>query len=622
MDMPKNPRRIALIIVLSIMLSALYHAAVWKRAVVDVSLTTSAETVFKIYWAGPDEPFSEKNSAKVYLHPDTSQYTMRIGDLGKINTIRVDTSDRHPAVVTIRKMTISQLGYEEKYYGDPSAFSQFTAHEGIEDLLIDENGLQVTPQTEDPQLLLTLHAQSSKPTLQREALHFLSIVLLVWAIVSALDCSGRTYRYVPYLLVFVSALVIVMASTSKFNHHPDEMVHVRAANYYQNNSLPPEIGSPAIKTSYSVYGVSRLHSGEIVYLLAGKFQKLLEPLHLDPYVSARSFNVVLFLLLVALSFTRTDFRICMLIVLISPQIWYIFSYFNSDAFALFMTLLAGYLLANPDSLFHQSISGSLSARTVLYLLFCGILLALLLLVKKNFYFFNLFMALYLTWAIIFKKIQLDRTVVVRLASIGLIGFSIFGTFTLTDSFINGFEKKYRLELAKENFAKTAYKPSTTLESKHPFLQMKARGITLTELLLEKKWAERIFRSSFGVYGYRLLSSSNFHYDIVRISGLMLVVLILSSIFVRGGLPENILLATTLVIVAGLILVALRHAWVVDFQAQGRYLFPCIGMIAILFYHTERFFPRPFFHSLICLMFLLAVYSFITVGLYEIEKFGA
>jgi len=102
---------------------------------------------------------------------------------------------------------------------------------------------------------------------------------------------------------------------------------------------------------------------------------------------------------------------------------------------------------------------------------------------------------------------------------------------------------------------------------------------------------------------------------------MSVVLILVSIVVRGGSPENTLLVITLVVTAGLILAVLRYAWIIDFQAQGRYLFLCIGMIAILFYHTERLFPRLFLHPLISSMFLLAVYSFITVGLFEIEKFG-
>ena len=40
-------------------------------------------------------------------------------------------------------------------------------------------------------------------------------------------------------------------------------------------------------------------------------------------------------------------------MLLAPQIWYIFSYFNGDAFPLFLATLIGYQTAVPDSLFNR-----------------------------------------------------------------------------------------------------------------------------------------------------------------------------------------------------------------------------------------------------------------------------
>ena len=67
--------------------------------------------------------------------------------------------------------------------------------------------------------------------------------------------------------------------------------------------------------------------------------------------------------------------------------------------------------------------------------------------------------------------------------------------------------------------------------------------------------------------------------------------------------------------------ALYHAWSVDFQAQGRYFLPIVGMLSIFFFHTERYLMRPLFVLLFLGMYLLSVYNFLFVGLYEISKYS-
>jgi uncharacterized membrane protein len=74
-------------------------------------------------------------------------------------------------------------------------------------------------------------------------------------------------------------------------------------------------------------------------------------------------------------------------LLLAPQIWYIFSYFNGDAFPLFLATLIGYQTAVPDSLFNRYLDAPGLVRRVPGLLFVAVLIALLALSKKNYYAF-------------------------------------------------------------------------------------------------------------------------------------------------------------------------------------------------------------------------------------------
>jgi hypothetical protein len=425
---------------------------------------------------------------------------------------------------------------------------------------------------------------------------------------------------VPLLLAFIFALVLVMAGISRFDTHPDEPVHAAAAAYYQDHSLPPVIGDPAIRHTYSAYGVSRLHSGEIVYLLAGKFARLLQPLHLEPYQSFRYFNVLLLFILVLLSIFNPPATVLFLPLLISPQVWYVFSYADSDAFALFILFLAAYQLSMPDSLFNRYAARGFSRKTVLPVLLLGLLAGLSLLVKKNFYFFHVFVLGYLAWRLWFlekeKKVFLRRCLLVA-----LVGLVIAGGWKAADYSVNGFDRAAKLLQCREKFAKPMYKPSTPLHKKHFYLQMKERGTTLRRFIDIDRWGEKSFRSSFGVYGYTSISASFAYYDFVRAAGCILLSLLVVLVVVRGGLQGISLLLLTAATSISLLAVAMYHAWTVDFQAQGRYFLPIIAMCSMLAYYTRQCMRNPLLQFAVLALFFLATYNFIFIGLHDIAKFG-
>lgn len=621
-NMSKDNRvaRYILLLLLAALLSISYHFLIVHKAVVDLEVDTDGRTIFKVYWAGEGELFSEKKMARINISPIQNAYSFRICDLGNVTKLRIDTSER-PARVNIKAFSVRQQGYPVIYLKNMEDFYKLQVLEGVKKTIIDENGFTVIPENNDPQLLFRLPPLTRSLMFFSELLQIGCIVLFVFFLAVAIQGIISDYNYVPYLAVFVFALIVVMAAVSKYNMHPDEFVHIYAAEYYQNNIFPPQIGSQEILHTYSNYGVSRLHSGEIVYLLAGKFQKILAPFHIQSFLTLRFFNIVLFSILILLAVTKVEFRLMMLPLMISPQIWYIFSYFNSDAFAFFIIMLVGYQVAVPSSMFHRLLSRNFDIKLLAYLFSVGVLFGLLLLLKKNFYFFYVFLFLYVVWSIIFGKIILNKKTIIRFGMIVLVGLSLFGAVKGTDYAVNGFDKKDKLLEAREKIALDMYKPSTPLAQKHGYLQMKDRGVTLKHFLQINRWGEKSFRTSFGVYGYMSVAASFFYYDIVRSIGLGLLLLITVSILLRGGKEGNSLFLIALTVTLGLIITAMYHAWTVDFQAQGRYFLPIVAIGSILLYHTERYLYRPFFQWFVMGLYLLSVYNFVFVGLHDIAKYG-
>ncbi len=611
--------RFLLVIGLSLLLSGLYYLYVQKRAIVDLLITASTDTNLKIYWTGVNGLFSEKNSSKALVHTGTRHYRIRIGNLADITAIRIDTSDRNRATVRIRTMEISQYGFGTLSYSTPEKFVQLQVIEGIKDININEEGISVIPATNDPQLLLSLTPQKPNVSFLRLSVNLVGIIILVVFLLLVFDLNVDSFDYVPYFSIFALAFIMVMAVISKNNRHPDEYVHVTAAHYYKDYWLPPEIGSHKIRDTYSAYGFSRLHTGEIVYFIAGKYTKMIEYLQLDKYLAARSFNIILFFILFVMAVKRADFRIFLLPVLLSPQSWYLFAYFNSDAFAIFLTLYASYQLAHQDSLLHSYLKCSLYSTKSFLSIFFGIVFFCLLLLKKNYFFLDLFLLFYFVWMVFFKKIQLERKSIFRICYVITIGFFLYGVFWLTDNSINNFQRAYKIQQVQEQFAHKEFKPSTPLEQKHPYLQMKNRGVSLKNITLEKQFFKKLFISSFGQYGYTSIHGSKLYYEFVVFNMFLLFAVMCIYTTSKGGKAEKKLMDLFLFVVTALMAAIIWHAWCADFQTQGRYLSPCLAMTGILLYHIHRLIPRPLLNSLLCSMYLISTYNFIYVGIYEIEK---
>ncbi|MCW5198660.1 hypothetical protein VU07_03070 [Desulfobulbus sp. F4] len=604
-------------LILAVVFGAGYYFFIFNRAWVELELKTDTRTVLKIYWPDQQGKYTEAQMAALLLRPNKSKYAVQVTDISKLDHLRLDPSEKKGAKIAIRRIAVRQNGFPPLQLNSKDDFAKLQVKAGVLSASRPEQGgIVLDIQDSDPQLELTLPELGEKKPCWPDELGRGIVILLL-----ATGCclfSRAAADFMPLLASCAFALILAMAVISAVNTHPDELLHISAGEYYQDHSLPPKAGDPAIAQTYSVYGVSRLHSGEPYYLLAGKFLRLLQPFPVEPYIVLRLFNVLLFFSLILYAQSRTHFRMFLLPLLISPQVWYVFSYSASDALAIFMSILAAYQLAGEQSAFNAMLrdEGKKCRWTVLLL---GIFFGLLLLQKKNFYFTCLFFLCYFLWRLWITKQQWRKSTVLRLAALILICSSLFVAMRVTDSWINDFRKKELVSEAREKYADLQHKPSTPFEKKHPFLQIKERNVSLKNMLTGYQWGGKTFNSMFGMYGYSQYSASPAYYGIMQAAVVLLLLTLGVSAFHRGGVGGIILLGIFAVWALLLVGTMCYTSWTADFQPQGRYLLPMLPMASVLCYHCQRIVIKPVFYTLFLILFSLSIYSFLTVGLFDIGK---
>lgn len=605
-------------LLIGLLLSISYVYFFGNRAYVELDIQVSETTWFKIYWTDSSGQFSEKRRARIRLHPEQSQYSFFLTNLRGKGTIRIDTH-QYIGEATVRQLVISQPGMETIRFNVAEGFDRLEPHFFIESSGVEPEGFLVASSGKDPNFLFQLDPSVWKNYPVEDIWRILFIFAMVGMFFYYTEAFRSSNLYIPLFFTVIMTLVVVMAVISQRNVHPDEYVHLDASKYYMSNWMPPAVDSPDIRHTYSVYGVSRLNNREAAYFFTGKFAKLLEPLKLQEHLQLRMFNLVLFFCILLYLFHRQPARILAAPFLLSPQLWYVFSYCNSDALALTLAFLAVCQITLPDSTFNLFLKSRGGYRQVYRILLLGVLVGALMMLKKNYYFFFLFLGGYVLWRLIFLHEIPWRKFAGKAAVVIVIGGLLCGLRVVADYHVNGMDRSAKLGQLREELATPLYKPSTPLEQKHIFLYRKARGHTLEQLVMNEFWFGKTFRSAFGMYGYFTVSATDSYYHLIHTTGIAFLVFFAGSIMLRGGVPGNTLLLLTSMCAVGLVGASLYHSWTSDFQTQGRYLFPIIPMLGVLLYHTRQYMISPGYRLFLVGMFLLSSYSFINVALLRIPK---
>jgi hypothetical protein len=488
-------------------------------------------------------------------------------------------------------------------------------------------------------------------------------------------------KVVAIMLAAAAALALVMALISAYNvhaeqwfGHPDEYLHRSAARYYIDHWLPPRVGDTATLDSYSRdYGNSYLNELEVVYPLAGKFSNLVAPLVANRDLGFRLFNVTLLGVLALLCFLRPAAYLAFVPLLLTPQVWYIFGYFNGDAFPLFLSILIAYQVAAPESSFNRYLDSPGITQYISGALLLALLVGLLWLSKRNYYAFlalapavvvltrfGLWAAIIATAGIIVAAcVRLDWVhftiselaaigfcggvmllstaffrretrrerglVLLKLVSIGALAIGLITPRYLADIATYGSLQKKDLAMGAiaEQLAKPEYKPSKIYAGDPQSFRgttLRTRGVKFTEIFAPPwNWHIGTMLSATGHYGWLQYRSPTLYYVLLGATYVSFL-LYWAWAAARSHDPDlRSKLLLMLLFAALMIGVSASYSWTSDFQSQGRYLFPILPMVAVGLESSRKYLKSRIILALVAVCFTLSAYSFIFTALWEIPK---
>lgn len=596
----------------------LYHSFTIKTASVEVELEVSQDSYFKIYWAKAGQPYSEKNMARAFVYRGCRSYTFLLTDLAPLERLRID-SHEYKGQARIKAIRIRQEGFAPIVLETVADFKALKPLSQIDDYHLDDTGISLVASGIDPSFELLPELEGAKKNWPAQLFELAVVfVLVVWFFYTCAPLLNR-FRFVPVMLFGALVLILTMAALSKRNAHPDEYVHLAAVDYYQTNWLPTHVGDPDIRSTYSVYGFSRLNSHEVFYFIAGKFHRLMSVFTLDTTFSIRLFNVAMFGLIFLVTVKSMCARIVAVPFLITPQVWYIFSYCNSGAFGLFVTFIAACELVCSGSTYNRYLRTDSLFRIILSLLYLGLLLVCLFFLKKTYYPFILFTMMFVLMQILMMEDKAKRKqYFMRLFFVGCLALTIVSGRIGYNYYLDGLSRSEKLMAMQEETANREFKPSTLLDETAESIHLKEKGETVERILKQHQWLKGTFKSAFGVYGYGSVTGPNIYYNFVRWGAIALLVFFVFSVL-RSGRGNSLLLVSALTLFMLLLGFSFRHSWIIDFQPQGRYLFVLIPMLGVVYVKAEECVDRAVLAAGVVVLYALSAYSFLFYALVRIPK---
>ncbi len=587
---------------------------------------------------------SPTDSLRTYLHEADQfhEYTFRVPR--DITHLRLDPSTKAGTVV-MKNMEIT-----DRFGNVLQSFKpdQLSPANEIKTFESTAEGFKATTTdaSTDAQILIMLDEAWQRHS--RPVLHIAVVILFEWlAILAILILCGYIWKRKERIYGFIGGafvqeklpllytgcafgLILAMVFLGGKTANPDEWSHVVSAGYYIDSWLPGAVDDPRVLKTVGGWGISYLFRVDAAYWLAGKFSALLSGLVYDDYLRTRLFNAALFFIL-GLIITRRvrNVPLLSLVVVVSPQIWYVFSYFNGDAFPFFLSIIIAWQLIDPESLTRQFLDSDRFKDRLSGGIFFGVLAGLMLLSKLNYYLYLAFALFVIVWHFVFEQENRDpksdryRLGLKKGILIAGVALCIYIPPMAYHQYIHDFDKNGRILAVAERHAEYPFKPSTLkndVSSSYKCLRLRDRGVTFEALFIQNpEWRNWTFESFFGLYGNMDIHSDAAYFQAVKlVLGLFFLSVFLHAI---SGLPARDVLFMVCVLCFAVLAVgqSVYNSWVVDYEPQGRYVFPILPMLIIGLTKLPPSF-RTRVVPLFCLIFfLVSTWSFLWTAIKLIPK---
>ena len=538
---------------------------------------------------------------------------------------RIDPVDQLSGneTLTVDSLTVRKNGIPVISLSGKELFQYFTGNEQL--ILQDGATFTFALTGEDPQLLPTddfreLYTEFHFSVfLIGFAVTAAAIALLVlltrWVFRQAED--GTMLQKLSCILFLGTVLAAVVMTVyvglrSPFWLNPDEYDVKAAVLYYFSHFMPPDIRSDIINDSFPVYGTSRHFEFNMFYFYAGKLGQFFS----DAAVQIRLFSLILFGIMAALVIRNIRKNYALLFVfLLTPQVWYIFSYSTSDALDFFMGFLCLYELVEKDSMLNRLLRESFRKRHLLYYALLSVLFLHIFWAKMTFYTILMFLFFILLIHMLFQE-KKERGELFRkyliLAGLTLTLFAL--RYMITDFPHYGFDKLGAVAEVTERQAEYGYKFSTPPMEAAYSMRFFEKGISLGELLTQYDFHTNLFRTFAGFFGSYAFGAADWYYLVMGVLYLILLGRVIwrlwmqkKSIFRWETGAVSLICFIQYVMIVG-------NSWFVDFQPQGRYLLPILFFIAYLISRIEHVWEDKLLRTVLVCTSVLSLYAFACVGI--------
>jgi hypothetical protein len=316
-------------------------------------------------------------------------------------------------------------------------------------------------------------------------------------------------------------------------------------------------------------------------------------------------------------------------LVLTPQAWYMFSYFNGDGFAFFIAMLIAGQFIDPDSITRRYLGSATLWDKWGGGVLCGVLIGSLLLSKMNYYLYIVFILFLIGWDFVSdggrtpwqdKLCQFKKW-----ALVACVALCVYFPPVLYDHYVNDFNKDEKISKFVEQHAAYPYKPSTIKEApddSYPGLYLKTKGTLWYEIFLENSyWRNLSFYSFLGLYGYMNLYADSQYYEILSLFLLGMILFIFFYAARTLDFKEGAVFLMTCLFLILAIGQSTYVSWAGDFQPQGRYLFPMIPIAMVGLSRLPMGFQKQIIPCCNLILFVFSLTSFAFYALLFIPKIG-
>ena len=549
-------------------------------------------------------------------------------DITGISPIHYDASQ----VIYLDSIQIRVHGETVAKMNAEMIMENFTPNDGILDMELTDEGVYLTTISDQPILQLTDELRE-KIDRMAEFMGLLNLLfyIIVWTFVywylfrvlnlkNDLSYSNLLDAVLGFVGIAAMLLAWNIAFTSDYGGlvHPDEMQTRAAIDYYRTHWIQPDVRSEFVATTVSGYGMTRMSEINLYYLFAGKFANMC-----GFAMSFRALGMLLILILGCFVLKNIKKERYMAIMFFAtPQLWYLFSYATSDAYDYLFAVIAAYEVLSENSALNRILKRSFKGKHLPVYLGMGFVFANLLMAKKTFYVVLATIFMLLLYRMIFAEKKERKQLFVKYLCLLGVAFAIVLVRYYPDFGYYGLNKSAAVKEVIEATALPEYKPSTPAIEQAKSTLLFEKGVTLKEFFVDWKFNQELFKNYFGYYGIYRLAAQPRYYTVM--AGLYIALFASVGVLVHKNIRkqkmagESVLRVrltywTMWAMIILMYLMTIYNAYFVDFQPQGRYLFPALPALACQIGLYKEVEDSKLVRTLITAIAMVSLYSFYKIA---------